>query len=65
MSTKPSAGKVLATYEFIKAHRDEFSVQTMCRVLGVAPSSLRRPTNCGGGVSTRPRELPCTVRGRV
>jgi len=38
MSTKPSAGRVRATYEFIKAHRDEFSVQLMCRVPGVAAS---------------------------
>ena len=37
MSTKPSAGRVRATYEFIKTHHDEFSVQLMCRVLGVAP----------------------------
>lgn len=28
MSTKPSAGRVRATYEFIKGHREEFSVQT-------------------------------------
>jgi len=38
MSTRPSAGKVLATYEFIKAHRHEHSVHTMCRLLQVAPS---------------------------
>ena len=38
MSTKPSAGRVRATYEFIQAHRDKYSVQMMCRVLGVAPS---------------------------
>jgi putative transposase len=38
MPTKPSAGRVRSTYEFIKANRDTFSVQTMCRVLGVAPS---------------------------
>ena len=38
MSTKLSAGRVRSTYEFIKAHRDRYSVQTMCRVLGVAPS---------------------------
>jgi putative transposase len=38
MSTKPSAGRVRATYEFIKAHRGRFSVQTMCRVLAIAPS---------------------------
>ena len=38
MSTKLSAGRVRATYEFIKANRATFSVQAMCRVLGVAPS---------------------------
>ena len=38
MSTKLIAGRVRATYEFIKANRDEYSVQAMCRVLGVAPS---------------------------
>jgi putative transposase len=38
MSSKPSAGRVRATYDFIKAHGKEFSVQAMCRVLGVAPS---------------------------
>src|SRR3954452_11818335 len=38
MSTKPSAGRVRATYDFIKAHGKEFSVQAMCWVLGVAPS---------------------------
>jgi hypothetical protein len=36
MSTKRSAGRVRSTYEFIKANRDTFSVQAMCRVLGVA-----------------------------
>src|SRR5512145_3533638 len=38
MSTKPSTGRVRSSYEFIKAHRDRYSVQAMCRVLGVAPS---------------------------
>ena len=38
MSTKPSTGRVRSAYEFIKAHRDRYSVQTMCRVLDVAPS---------------------------
>jgi putative transposase len=38
MSTKLSAGRVRATYEFIKANRGEYSVQAMCRVLGVAAS---------------------------
>jgi len=40
-------GRVRATYEFIKAHRGEYSVQTLCRVLEVAPSGyyewLQRP----------------------
>jgi putative transposase len=38
MSIKPSAGRVRATYDSIKAHGKQFSVQAMCRVLGVAPS---------------------------
>jgi hypothetical protein len=38
MSTKLSAGRVRSTYEFIKTHRDQYSVQVMCRILGVAPS---------------------------
>jgi len=38
MSTKVSAGRVRSTDEFIKANRDTFSVQAMCRVLGVASS---------------------------
>ena len=47
MSTRPSIGRVRKTYEFIKANRDECSVQRMCRLLDVAPSGyyewLRRP----------------------
>ncbi len=38
MSTKLSAGRVRATYAFIKAHRKQYSVQALCRILGVAPS---------------------------
>ena len=38
MSTRMSAGRVRATYEFIQAQRATFSVQTLCRVLDVAPS---------------------------
>ena len=38
MSTRLSAGRVRATYEFIKAHRKQYSVQAACRVLDVAPS---------------------------
>ena len=38
MSKQLSAGRVRTTYAFIKAHRGEFSVQALCRVLDVAPS---------------------------
>jgi putative transposase len=38
MSTKASTGRVRSTYDFIKAHRTQYSVQAMCRILGVAPS---------------------------
>lgn len=38
MSTKTSASRVRSTYEFIKTHRTQYSVQAMCRVLSVAPS---------------------------
>jgi hypothetical protein len=31
-------GRVRATYEFIKANRNRWSVQALCRVLEVAPS---------------------------
>ena len=31
-------GRVRSAYEFIKAHRHQYSVQMMCRVLEVAPS---------------------------
>jgi len=36
MSTKPIVGRVRPTYQFIQTHRDEYSVQMMCQVLGVA-----------------------------
>src|SRR5262252_5329707 len=42
-------GRVRATYEFIKAHRDQFSIQEMCRVLEVAQSGyydwLKQPVS--------------------
>ena len=38
MSAKLSAGRVRATYDFIKANQDKYRVQAMCRLLGVAPS---------------------------
>jgi putative transposase len=38
MSSPISAGRVRSLYEFIKGHRNEYSIQMMCRVLDVAPS---------------------------
>jgi hypothetical protein len=40
MSTKLSAGLVPSTCKFITANRDKFSVQVMCRTLGVSPRGL-------------------------
>jgi hypothetical protein len=55
-STKLSAGRVRSTYKFIQANRDKYSVQAMCRVLGVAPSGyyewLTQP------ISNGPRRMP-------
>ncbi len=57
MSTKPNAGRTRSVYEFIKAHRDEHSVQTVCRVLGVAPSGyykwLQQPVSSRGQEDAR------------
>jgi putative transposase len=38
MSNRKGAGKVRKTYQFIEAHRTQFPVEVMCKVLGVAPS---------------------------
>ena len=38
MSTRLSTGRVRSAYAFIKAHREQYSVDAMCRVLEVAPS---------------------------
>ena len=38
MSTMSSTRRVRSTCEFIKAHRDRYSVQAMWRVLGIAPA---------------------------
>lgn len=47
MPASPKAGSVRSKYAFIKAHRQEFPTEVMCRVLGVAPSGyyewLQRP----------------------
>ena len=38
MSTRGRAGRVRTTYEFIRAHRGQYPVEALCRVLEVAPS---------------------------
>ena len=38
MSTRRNAGRVVERYEFIRAHRSQYGVRTLCRVLEVAPS---------------------------
>ena len=38
MTMKLSAGRVRLAYKFIDAHRDQYSVKVMCRILGVARS---------------------------
>jgi len=60
MSTKPRAGRVRATYEFIKANRREYGVEPMCRVLGVAPSGYYAWLACP--VSKRGQEDARLVR---
>jgi hypothetical protein len=54
VSTKPSTGRVRSTYAFIKAHRDQYSMQTMCRVLGVG---LSRQGHVRGGLRTSTRTV--------
>jgi putative transposase len=43
----PGPGSTRSKYEFIKAHRTQYSVQELCRTLGVAPSGyyewIRQP----------------------
>ena len=55
MSTRSSAHRVRTTYEFIKAHCKRFSVQVMCRELGVAQSGyylwLKQPISTYGRAS--------------
>ena len=46
MSTRRLARRVRSTYEFIKTHGDRYSVQAMCRVLGVAPSGYYAWLKC-------------------
>ena len=56
MSTKLSAGRVRSTYKFIKTHREHYSVQAMCRILGVAPSGYTSGSRTRS--RTEPRKMP-------
>jgi putative transposase len=40
MAKPKPTGKIRSAYEFIKAHRHQYNVRTMCRLLGVAPSGF-------------------------
>jgi putative transposase len=40
MSSRSSPWSTRRIYEFIRAHRREYEVQTMCRALGVSPSGF-------------------------
>ena len=57
MSVKRSAGRVRETYRFIEAHQKRYSVEVMCRVLGVARSGyyewLREPVSKRGQEDAR------------
>ena len=57
MSSKRSAGRVRETYRFIEAHQKQYSVEVMCRVLGVARSGyyewLREPVSKRGQEDAR------------
>ncbi len=57
MSATPSAGRVRQAYKFIEAHRNQFSVQQMCRVLEIAPSGyyewLKNPISIRGQEDAR------------
>ena len=38
MPVKVSTGRVRQVYRFIEAHRNQFSIEAMCKILEVAPS---------------------------
>ena len=52
-------GRVRSTYEFIKAHRDRYSVQMMCRVLDVAAERLLRVAASNRSRTARRRMPDC------
>lgn len=57
MSVNRNAGRVRKTYKFIEAHQKQYSVEVMCRVLGVARSGyyawLREPISKRGQEDAR------------
>jgi hypothetical protein len=61
MSMQRSASRVRSTYEFIKAHRTQYSVQAMCGVLAVAPSGYLRMASAA---DLEPRARGCPTASR-
>lgn len=63
MSRKRSGRHVRLMYEFIKAHQRQYSVQMMCRLLGVAQSGycvwLNEPTSNRAREDARLLHLIC------
>jgi hypothetical protein len=62
-------GRVRSIYAFIKAHRDQYSVQTMCRILGVAVSGyylwLQQPISNHDHGERMPRLKSERIHARV
>ena len=61
MSALPRVRGVRAKHEFIKAHRNEYSAQAMCGVIGVAP--VLRQRRGWAGLHVTPREREARRRG--
>jgi len=57
MSATRAAGRVRELHKFIEQHQEEYGIQAMCRVLGVAPSGyyewLREPVSKRGQENAR------------
>jgi hypothetical protein len=65
MSIRQSRGKVRWLYGFIKTHRHQFRVRTMCRLLEVSPSGyyawLQEPISNRAREDTRLLDKPSCI----